>query len=110
MYPVESHQIIDNASQVIYSLNGELNRKSSKANKDLLKAPAGDLTLNLREVSSINVSGLGFLLKLQQTYTRAGHSLELVNLPTTVRMFMDLTRTTELFQLNSSQPALRKAA
>jgi len=93
-----------------YHLKGELTKQGVKAYRDLLKKPAQDITLSLKNVSKIDSRGINFLLKLQQTYDHTDRTVELVDLPTQILMFMEFTQTLAYFNLKKAQTAIQVAA
>lgn len=93
-----------------YHLKGELTSKGVKAYRDLLKKPAQDMIISLKNVSKIDSRGLNFLLRLQQKYANKNRKVELVDLPTQILMFMELTQTRSCFNFKKSQTTIQIAA
>jgi len=106
----QEHGANNMQTQISFHLRGELNRTGVNAYKSLLKTPAQDIVLNLKNVSKIDSMGLGFLLKLQEKYTDADFRLELAELPIQIEMFLDFTGMISNFAISSSPATLSVVA
>lgn len=65
--------------------------------RDLLSRTTGDLVLDLGEVTFIDSSGLGALVRIRKSAAEKGVSLRLVNVPASVSRIFDLTGLSDLF-------------
>lgn len=93
----------------VVQLKGRLDAASIlDQKKELVQKIAGDDTsvvINLREVTFIDSTGLGFLVAVNKELQRQGHKLVFCELSDQARLLFELTRLNLVFDLFDTQPA-----
>lgn len=105
--PGFAYEVAQDGGRVVVSMRGELDLAAAPAlQRELLALvarPVATLTLDLRELTFLDSSGLGALYRTRQAAEAHGIPLQLEAVPDHVMRVLDVTAMTPLFDLGSDR-------
>jgi anti-anti-sigma factor len=94
----------------ILSLEGQIiNGDTESLSSAVQLSPAGDIILDLSNVTVIDAHGLGVLLQLREQSLASGTHFKLMNMSERLSRVFEITRLNTVFEINSGRELLMAA-